>query len=123
MPTLNDAQLRIIESTFAKLAPHADALVTRFYQRLFEAHPEVEPLFEGRDMKQQGRHLVAALQLVVANLRKPEQLVPRLRAMGERHVAYGAMPEHYGVVAETLLSTMAELAGKAWTPTVHKAWA
>ncbi len=123
MPTLNDAQLRIIESTFAKLAPQADALVTRFYQRLFEAHPEVEALFEGRDMKQQGRHLVAALQLVIANLRKPEQLVPRLRAMGERHVAYGAMPEHYGVVAETLLSTMAELAGKAWTPTVHKAWA
>jgi methyl-accepting chemotaxis protein len=120
--TLNDSQIGIIETTFAKLAPKADALVRRFYERLFADHPEVAALFADVDMNAQRRHLVAGLKLVVANLRKPEVLGPKLKELGARHVAYGAEPAHYPVVAQTLLATLAQVAGKAWTPTVAKAW-
>lgn len=122
MTTLTETQLGILETTFAALAPRADELVTRFYDRLFAAHPDVAELFEGLDMAAQRRHLVAGLQLVIANLRKPEVLGPKLRDLGRRHVEYGAQAEHYPVVAQELLGAMAEIAGKAWTPPVRKAW-
>lgn len=122
MTTLSDTQIRIIESTFAKLAPRADEIVTRFYERLFAAHPEVEPLFDGVDPATQRRHLIASLQLVVANLRRPEVLAPKLRELGRRHVGYGAEPDHYRAVADAMLGTLEDFAGKAWTPSAGKAW-
>ena len=48
---------------------------------------------------------------------------PALRALGARHVAYGARPEHYPVVGEVLIASMAEVAGAAWRPEYERAWA
>jgi hemoglobin-like flavoprotein len=56
-------------------------------------------------------------------LRDLEAITPRLRLLGARHVAYGAQPEHYPVVAEVMLASMAEIAGDSWTEDVAAAWA
>ncbi|MBL8941922.1 MAG: PAS domain-containing protein, partial [Myxococcales bacterium] len=122
MSTLTDSQLGIIESTFAALAPRIDEIVARFYERLFLAHPGVKPLFADTDAKKQRQHLVSALKFVVANLRKPDVLAEHLHELGRRHVGYGAEPGHYGAVAEVLIGTLADFAGKAWTPAAKKAW-
>jgi hemoglobin-like flavoprotein len=37
-------------------------------------------------------------------------------------VGYGARPEHYPVVAEVLIASMAAVAGPAWTPEYEQAW-
>src|SRR4051794_26326635 len=50
------------------------------------------------------------------------QREPRGRALGARHVAYGARPEHYPVVGEVLIASMAEVAGAAWQPEHERAW-
>ena len=49
--------------------------------------------------------------------------MPTLRKLGARHVAYGARPEHYPVVGEVLIASMAEVAGPAWRPHYEHAWA
>ena len=49
--------------------------------------------------------------------------MPALRELGARHVAYGARPEHYPVVGEVLIASMAEVAGPAWRPEYSRAWA
>jgi hemoglobin-like flavoprotein len=36
-------------------------------------------------------------------------------------VAYGAEPEHYPVVAEVLIASMAAVAGPAWKPEYERA--
>ena len=112
-----------LEASFAAIAPQADELVARFYSELFCRHPAVEPLFADTDIKTQQGKLVAALKLVVENVRNPDKLLPVLREMGRRHEKYGAVADHYGAVAETLLDVMAEVAGAAWTPKVRTAWA
>ena len=50
------------------------------------------------------------------------RIVPTLRKLGARHVAYGARPEHYLVVGEVLIASMAEIAGSAWRPEYERAW-
>lgn len=67
--------------------------------------------------------LLATLVLLRKSLRDLEAITPKLRQLGARHVAYGALPEHYPVVAEVMLASMAEIAGDAWTPDVEAAWA
>jgi nitric oxide dioxygenase len=42
--------------------------------------------------------------------------------LGAQHVAYGARPEHYPIVASVMLASMAELAGDVWTPQIAAAW-
>ncbi|WP_269471118.1 methyl-accepting chemotaxis protein [Sulfuriflexus mobilis] len=111
-----------LESSFAALAPQADDLVKRFYEELFERYPAVKPLFKNTTPAKQRKKLVAALALLVNNLRKPDELVPVLQQMGARHEGYGAEPDHYTAVADTLLDVMAEFAGELWTTEVKNAW-
>ncbi len=111
-----------LRSSFALLEPKLDDVVSRFYDELFERFPDVKPMFANTTKAKQMRMLAAALKTVVANLDNPDKLVPVLQSMGSRHKGYGAEPEHYTAVAETLMDVMKEFAGKAWTKQVHKAW-
>jgi hemoglobin-like flavoprotein len=112
-----------LESSFDLIAPRGDELVDVFYVRLFAAAPMVEPLFAHTNLRRQKAMLLATLVLLRKSLRDLDAITPKLRQLGARHVAYGALPEHYPVVAELLLASMAEIAGEAWTDEVAAAWA
>lgn len=51
--------------------------------------------------------MIMSLVLVVENLRDPGYLTTVLQQLGERHVRYGAMREHYPLVGAALLKTFA----------------
>jgi methyl-accepting chemotaxis protein len=118
MSTSIATQLRL---SFELLAPRVPELVDGFYTRLFAAAPAVRGLFPS-DLSAQKRHLLAALTLVVRDADQLERLAPALREMGARHVRYGARPEHYPVVRDTLLETLAAFAGPAWSEEPAAAW-
>jgi hemoglobin-like flavoprotein len=113
--------LNTLESSFDLIAPRGEELVEDFYASLFEAAPAVRLLFSD-DMRRQKAMLLSALVLVRKSLRDLDGLLPTLHALGARHVAYGARPEHYPVVATTLIGSMSRIAGDAWTPEIEKAW-
>jgi hemoglobin-like flavoprotein len=115
--------LEALEESFDAVAPRGDELMDEFYGRLFDAAPAVKPLFAGTDMRRQKAMLLGALVLVRKALRDLDSIVPKLRELGARHVAYGAQPEHYPVVAEVLIASMAAVAGPAWKPEYERAWA
>lgn len=115
--------LDTLETSFDLIAPRGEELVDVFYARLFAAAPSVEPLFAHTDLRKQKAMLLATLVLLRKSLRDLEAIAPKLRQLGARHVAYGARPEHYPVVAEVLLASMAEVAGEAWTAEIEAAWA
>ena len=115
--------LDTLETSFDLIAPRGEELVDTFYSRLFEAAPAVEPLFAHTDLRKQKAMLLATLVLLRKSLRDLEAITPKLRQLGARHVAYGARPAHYPVVAEVMRAAMADLAGEAWTPQVEAAWA
>ncbi len=114
--------VNLLEASFSALAPHGEALVHRFYEELFSRYPDIKPMFANTSLKEQEKKLLGALVLVVNNLRKPEELVAALTSLGTKHYGYGATPEHYAAVAETLLDVMAEFAGDLWTEEVKDAW-
>ena len=118
----NSLNIDLLESSFKALAPQGELLVEKFYDALFAQYPQVKPLFNNTDPKSQQKKLLAALQLVISNLRNPEGLKTALEKMGQRHQAYGALPEHYPAVASTLLGVMEEMAGSLWSPQLQIAW-
>lgn len=118
---LSEASVDRIQSSFELLAPKGNALVDRFYAKLFETAPAVRALFPA-DMTEQKKKLLQTLGVAVGALRKPEELTPTLRQLGARHVGYGAEDAHYPVVRDTLLDTMAELAGDAFTSELRADW-
>ena len=115
--------LHALETSFDIVAPRGDDLMDVFYARLFVAAPAVRPLFAGTDLRRQKAMLLSALVLVRKSLRDLPAIVPTLHKLGARHVAYGARPEHYPVVATVLIASMAEVAGPAWQPQHERAWA
>jgi hemoglobin-like flavoprotein len=114
--------LDALETSFDLVATRADELMDEFYTRLFEAAPAVTSLFAGTDMKRQKSMLLGTLVLLRKSLRDLDAIVPKLRELGARHVAYGAQPEHYPVVGQALISAMATVAGPAWKPEYEQAW-
>jgi hemoglobin-like flavoprotein len=60
--------------------------------------------------------------LLRKSLRDLDAIVPKLRELGARHVAYGARPEHYPVVGSALIASMAAIAGDDWKPEYESAW-
>jgi len=113
--------LQALETSFDLVAPRGDELMDEFYARLFAAAPGVRPLFP-EDMQRQKTMLLGALVLLRKSLRNLDAIVPKLRDLGARHVAYGARPEHYPVVGAVLIASMAAVAGDEWKPEHEAAW-
>jgi len=114
--------LQALETSFDVVAPRGDELMDEFYRGLFEAAPAVMPLFANTDLPRQKTMLLGTLVLLRKSLRDLNAIVPKLRELGARHVAYGAQPEHYPVVGEVLIAAMATVAGPAWRSEHERAW-
>ncbi len=115
--------LEALETSFDLVSPRGDELMDVFYARLFATAPAVKPLFAGTDLRKQKIMLLRVLGLLRRSLRDLDPIVPILHDLGARHVAYGARAEHYSVVGEVLIASMAEVAGEAWRPEYERAWA
>ena len=120
---MTDDQIALIEASFRQVTPIAEPAAALFYRRLFELDPALRPMFAQTDLAAQGRKLMAAIGFVVANLRRPEAMLPAVRALGARHGGYGVQPAHYDTVGVALLDTLALGLGDGFTPATRDAWA
>src|SRR6201996_4983126 len=114
-------QIKLVQESFAKVAPISEQAAVLFYDRLFEVAPSVKSLFP-TDMTEQRKKLMATLAVVVGGLSNLESILPAASALATRHVSYGAKPEHYPVVGGALMWTLEKGLGDGWTPDVAAAW-
>src|SRR6266852_3141336 len=114
-------QIKLVQESFAKVAPISETAAALFYDRLFEIAPSVKALFPA-DMTEQRKKLMATLAVVVNGLGNLESILPAASALATRHVSYGAKREHYPVVCAALLWTLEEGLGDGWTPELADAW-
>ena len=114
-------QIKLVQQSFAKVAPISEQAAVLFYDRLFEIAPAVRQMFPN-DMTEQRRKLMATLAIVVNGLSNLEMILPAASSLATRHVAYGAKAEHYPVVGEALLWTLEKGLGADWTPAAAEAW-
>ena len=118
---MNPSQVKLVQESFAKVAPISEQAAVIFYDRLFEVAPAVKAMFPA-DMTEQRKKLMATLAVVFNGLSNLESILPAASALAVRHVNYGARPEHYPVVGGALLWTLEKGLGAAWTPDVAAAW-
>lgn len=114
-------QIGLVQGTWAKVVPIKETAAELFYGRLFELDPALRPLFKG-DIREQGRKLMAMINVAVASLDRLDSIVPAVQDLGRRHKGYGVQPEHYATVAGALLWTLEKGLGDAFTPAVKEAW-
>lgn len=114
-------QIDLVQSSFAKVVPIADAAAALFYARLFEIAPRVKPLFRS-DMTEQGRKLMTTLAVVVNGLKNLDAIVPAAQALAIKHVGYGVKAADYAPVGEALLWTLEKGLGADYTAEVAAAW-
>ncbi|MFT3766979.1 MAG: alpha/beta fold hydrolase [Minicystis sp.] len=113
-------EIREVTASFARIAPRADALAMRMYERLFDESPHLRPLFPV-DMTAQRRKLVGSLVVIVDHLRRPDRLFPLLEDLGRRHAAYGVKIEHFDAVGRALLGAIDDL-DDALSDAARTAW-
>jgi nitric oxide dioxygenase len=114
-------QIQLVQATWQQVLPIRAAAADLFYGRLFELAPDTRPLFK-RDIHAQGAMLMATLDAVVRSLHDMGALLPTARQLAQRHVAYGAQPQHYDSVGLALLWTLEQGLGTALTPAARAAW-
>lgn len=119
---MTPTQIELVQESWARAAPQAQALAALFYERLFALDPALRPLFRG-DMAAQGRQLTTMISYAVRGLNRIEALQPGLEALGRRHAGYGVREDHYATVGEALLATLRQGLGEAFTDEIRQAWA
>jgi hemoglobin-like flavoprotein len=115
-------QIKLVKESFALVVPIAEDAGELFYNRLMEVEPSLVPMFPN-GAREQGRHLMQAVTIVVHGLDHFEKLVPAIEALGARHLGYGVTKEHFTLGGEVLLWTLEQGLGAAFTPAVREAWA
>lgn len=130
---LNDAEKKLILSSWRLVVPIKDTAADLFYRRLFELRPGYQQLFKS-DMATQKRKLIAMLAFIVRSLDWPDaawrdnvaeedDLFLVVLALGRRHSELYAVPDAaYAAVGEALLWTLDYGLGKEFTPPVRAAW-
>ena len=130
---LNDAEKKLILSSWRLVVPIKDTAADLFYRRLFEIKPSYQQLFKN-DMATQKRKLIAMLAFIVKSLDWPDSawrddvaeeddLFLVVLALGRRHSELYSVPDAaYAAVGEALLWTLDYGLGKEFTPPVRAAW-
>ena len=118
---LRKEQVCLLRKTFAEVERHGERAIDLFYDNLFEANPELRPMFSS-SRQRQSRKFLQSLRLIVNSLDEPERSIAVLEQLGERHRGYGVKPAHYEVAGSVLIATLADLFGDEFTRPVREAW-
>ena len=118
---ITEQQKRLVQSSWAQVAPAYDKAVTLFYNRLFELDPSLRGLFN-IEIERQVQKLTATMSVVVKGLLHLEALVPALQELGRRHSTYGVLTVHYDTVGEALVWALDQTLKQDFTPEVREAW-
>lgn len=114
-------QMRLVRDSFPEIEELSGPIAVLFYGRVFEVAPEVRPLFR-QDIVVQGRKLMATLAVLVDSLEQFEELRPMLKALGQRHAAYGVGTAHYATVSSALVWAFGVALQDQFSPKMKAAW-
>lgn len=114
-------KVKLVQDSFAKVAPIAGTAADIFYDRLFELDPSVRKMFP-EDLSNQKVKLMQMLGTAVNGLSDLPSIVPAVQDLGRKHVDYGVKDAHYDTVGSALIFTLEKGLGDDFTPEVKDAW-
>ncbi len=114
--------VKVLRESFELVVERSPNVTRRFYEILFERYPQTREMFPESRRANQEAMLTGALVAVIDHLEDAPWLTSTLQGLGAKHVAYGVTDEMYGWVGDSLLRTLAEVAGPAWSAEIEQAW-
>ncbi|MEU7932836.1 globin domain-containing protein [Micromonospora echinofusca] len=123
---LSESSAAVVTATLPAVQAHGEAITGRFYQRMFDAHPELLDIFN-RSNQATGTQKAALAAAVVAYA---EHLTggshapwgPILDRIAHKHASLGITATQYTIVGRHLLAAVGEVLGDAVTAEVAAAW-
>lgn len=114
----------IIKATVPVLREHGEKISTRFYQLLFENHPELKNIFNQTNQRKgvQQKALAGTVYAAAANIDNLEAIIPKLKSISHKHTSLNIKPEHYPIVGKYLLLGIKDVLGDAATDDIIIAW-
>ncbi|MCK8514957.1 NO-inducible flavohemoprotein [Methylonatrum kenyense] len=122
---LNTETREVIKATAPVLAEHGLTITRRFYQRMFEQHPELKNLFNQSHQAagDQPKALANAVHAYAMHIDNPQVLASAIERIAHKHVSLRVQPEQYAIVGEHLLGAIKDILGDAATDQIIDAWA
>jgi NAD(P)H-flavin reductase/hemoglobin-like flavoprotein len=110
-----------LQASWARVVTHGAAVPSFFYAWLFLAYPQLREMFPVSMAAQQDR-LVAALGRIVSTVDTVSSAVPFIQQLGRDHRKFAVRAEHYPMIGEALLATLAHFLDDEWTPPLAADW-
>jgi len=122
MAALTAETQKIVKSTAPILKQKGDAVTAKMYEIMFNNHPEVKPLFTNAP-NNQNEILARSIISYSENVDNLHALEGALDKIAQHHVNTNVKPEHYPIVADSLLQALKETLGEQTvTDEIAKAW-
>lgn len=118
---MTDRQIQLVKESWSYVIVNSEAAGQLFYSRLFEVAPWVKHMFKS-DPKDQARKLMSMVTVVVTKLHKLDSILEEIKGLSKRHDKYGAKREHYAIVGQSLIWTLAKGLGDRWNKETEEAW-
>eukprot|EP00051_Salpingoeca_urceolata_P010270 m.125091 g.125091 ORF g.125091 m.125091 type:complete len:397 (-) comp16645_c0_seq2:278-1468(-) len=121
---LSARAIAVVKSTAAVVAPHAEAITRNFYPRMLGAHPELYKFFNKNNQRtnRQPKALAEAVVAYASNIDNLGVLGAAVELMATKHCGLQVLPEHYQIVHDNLMESVAEVLGDAVTPEIGQGW-
>jgi methyl-accepting chemotaxis protein len=114
-------QITLVQTSYQRLGPRLADMAARFYEELFRRNPALRPLFTTDLAEQQVRFARKLTELVDA-IPRLDDLLAHTRALGARHVGYGARTADYPTVGAALVDALAAVLGDGFDAETREAW-
>ncbi|WP_425335407.1 NO-inducible flavohemoprotein [Salipaludibacillus daqingensis] len=123
-PQLDAKTIETVKATVPVLAEHGEAITKRFYEMMFEDHPELKHIFNQANQKQgsQPRALANTVYAAAQYIDNLEAIVPVVKQIAHKHRSLQITPEQYPIVGKYLLLAIKEVLGDAATDEIIDAW-
>lgn len=120
---LSEKTIRIVKEITPLVAANAETITRRFYERMFEANPEVKAFFNQAHQHTGGqqRALAGAICAYFTHIDNPAVLLPAVELIAQKHVSLGIKAEHYPIVGSNLLAAIKDVMGDGATDEIVEA--
>ncbi len=114
---LSEKTVRIVKEITPAVAANAEAITTRFYERMFKGNPEVKAYFNQAHQHSGGqqRALAGAICAYFSHIDNLGALGPAVELIAQKHCSLGIQAEHYPIVGKHLLDAIKDVMGDGAT--------
>lgn len=120
---LSEKTIRIVKEITPLVAANAETITRRFYERMFQANPEVKTFFNQAHQHTGGQQeaLADAICAYFVHIDNPAALMPAVELIAHKHVSLGIQAEHYPIVGSNLLGAIEDVMGENATDEIIEA--